>query len=167
MRYLFLCLTFVLFCAPLESKAVDCDVTGELKLTSQDAVDTFATDYGECDTMPNGLTIDSNAITQVDGLSNLVTIKGDLKLFSSQLANISGLSNLTTIEGDLRIGDGSEGTALTNLDALSNIITVGGLYLYGNDQLENIDGLTQVTTIAGDVQIGSCLLYTSPSPRDS
>ena len=85
MRYLFLCLTFVLFCAPLESKAVDCDVTGELKLTSQDAVDTFATDYGECDTMPNGLTIDSNAITQVDGLFNLVTIKGDLKLFSSQL----------------------------------------------------------------------------------
>ena len=121
MRYLFLCLTFVLFCAPLESKAVDCDVTGELKLTSQDAVDTFATDYGECDTMPNGLTIDSNVITQVDGLSNLVTIKGDLKLFSSQLSDISGLSNLTTIEGDLRIGDGSEGTALTNLDALSNV----------------------------------------------
>ncbi len=41
MRYLFLCLTFVLFCAPLESKAVDCDVTGELKLTSQEAVNTF------------------------------------------------------------------------------------------------------------------------------
>ena len=155
MRYLFLCLTFVLFCAPLESKAVDCDVTGELKLTSQDAVDTFATDYGECDTMPNGLTIDSNAITQVDGLSNLVTIKGDLKLFSSQLSDISGLSNLTTIEGDLRIGDGSEGTALTNLDALSNVTTLGGLLLFGNDQLENIDSLTQVTTIAGDVQIGS------------
>jgi len=155
MRYLFLCLTFVLFCAPLESKAVDCDVTGELKLTSQDAVDTFATDYGECDTMPNGLTIDSNAITQVDGLSNLVTIKGDLKLFSSQLSDISGLSNLTTIEGDLRIGDGSEGTALTNLDALSNVTTLGGLLLFGNDQLEDVDGLSQVTTIAGDVQIGS------------
>ena len=155
MRYLFLCLTFVLFCAPLESKAVDCDVTGELKLTSQDAVDTFATDYGECDTMPNGLTIDSNAITQVDGLSNLVTIKGDLKLFSSQLSDISGLSNLTTIEGDLRIGDSSEGTALTNLDALSNVTTLGGLLLFGNDQLEDVDGLSQVTTIAGDVQIGS------------
>ena len=41
MRYLFLCLAFVLLCAPLESKAVDCDVTGELKLTSQEAVNTF------------------------------------------------------------------------------------------------------------------------------
>ena len=155
MRYLFLCLTFVLFCAPLESKAVDCDVTGELKLTSQDAVDTFATDYGECDTMPNGLTIDSNAITQVDGLSNLVTIKGDLKLFSSQLSDISGLSNLTTIEGDLRIGDGSEGTAITNLDALSKVTTLGGLVLLGNDLLEDVDGLSNVTALPGDVLIGA------------
>ena len=73
--------------------------------------------------------IDSNTITQVNGLSNLVTIKGDLKLYSSQLSDISGLSNLTTIEGDLRVGDGSEGTALTNLDALSNVTTLGGLWL--------------------------------------
>ena len=134
-----------------------CVASNTITLTSQDQVDGFVATYGECDVTPFGLTIDSNSITQVHGLSNLVTIKGDLKLYASQLSDISGLSNLTTIEGDLRIGDGSEGTALTNLDALSKVTMLGGLVLLGNDQLEDIDGLTQVTTIAGDVQIGSKL----------
>jgi len=148
--------SFLVFLAlhPLNARAVDCAAGDEIKLTTQDAVDAFVTTYGTCDTTPYGLTIDGNTITQVDGLSNLVTIKGDLKLYSSQLADISGLSNLMTIEGDLRIGDGSEGTTLKNLDALGNVTTLGGLYLYGNDQLEDIDGLSKVTSIAGDVRLG-------------
>ncbi len=130
MRYAFLISLVLLALHPLNARAVDCDASSEIKLTTQDAVDAFATTYGACDTTPYGLTVDSNTITQVDGLSNLVAIKGDLKLYSSQLADISGLSNLTTIEGDLRIGDGSEGTALKNLRCIANVTTLGGLYFW-------------------------------------
>ncbi|MGA1104923.1 MAG: hypothetical protein ACO3T7_14970, partial [Pseudomonadales bacterium] len=132
-----------------------CAASSTIVLASQSEVDDFNETYGPCDTTPYGLTVDSNNITQVNGLSNLVTIKGDLKLYSSQLADISGLSNVTAIEGALRIGDGSEGTALKNLDALANVTTLGGLYLYGNDQLEDIDGLSKVTSVAGDIRIGN------------
>ena len=132
-----------------------CPVSGKITLINQAQVDNFATTYGACDTTPYGLTIEGSDITQVDALSALVTIKGDLKLYAPDLADLTGFANLETIEGALHVGSTSAGTSLVNVDALSKVTTLGGLVVYNNDLLEDLDGLSGVTRIVGDVCIGS------------
>ena len=128
-----------------------CPASSTITLINQAQVDNFATTYGACDTTPYGLTIDGSDITQVDALSALVTIKGDLKLYAPALADLTGFANLETIEGALHVGSTSAGTSLVNVDALSKVTTLGGLVVYNNDLLEDLDGLSGVTRIAGDV----------------
>ena len=135
----------------MAAQAQDCDATATITLINQAQVDNFATTYGACDATPYGLTIEGSDITQVDALSALVTIKGDLKLYAPALADLTGFANLETIEGALHVGSTSAGTSLVNVDALSKVTTLGGLVVYNNDLLEDLDGLSGVTRIAGDV----------------
>src|SRR5690606_39864757 len=88
---------------------------GNVSLTSQAAVNNFATDYPNC--------------TEVSG--NL-TIQG--------ANNLTPLSNLTSVGGYLNI---SYNSSLTNLDGLSNLTSVGGfLDIYNNPNLSNLYGFS-------------------------
>ena len=134
-----------------------CEMEATLVINDQDTVNAFVQNYGACDTMPYGLTISGSGITQVDGLSNLQSIRGDLKLSASDLVDISGLSSLTSVEGRILL----QGTQLANIDALSNLIQLGGFTASDNPLLENVDGLLGVTALSGFLSI-----HTNPTIWD-
>jgi len=117
---------------------------GDYVLTSQDDVDSFA-ETG-CNIISGNLRIEGPNITDLDGLSGLTSIGGDMLIFSNYaLTNIDGLSNLTTIGGKLNIWHNLE---LTNIDGLSGLSLVGGdLEIENNNELENLDGLSSLTSV--------------------
>ena len=51
-----------------------------------------------------------------------------------------------------------------NVD-ISGTLTVAGALDFGDAALSNV-GAVQLDSIAGDGDTNTCLLYTSPSPRD-
>jgi len=94
--------------------------------------------------------IDLSSLTNVD--SSLIVVE------NHSLTNLDGFSSLVNIKGDLRIGVyryGSEGNhQLQNLDGLSSLTEVGGsLYIVGNKLLSDIDGLSNLTKVGEDISI--------------
>ena len=91
------------------------------------------------------------SLTNIDGLSNLITFDGDLGIgYNATLNNLEGLSNITTVN-DLGI---LENAALTNVDGLVNLTTIGGdLIIVNNPVLTNINGFSNITS-AGDLWVG-------------
>ena len=68
------------------------------------------------------------------------------------LTNLDGLSGISSVDGDLHI---FATPALTNLDGLSGITSVGDdLEILYNDALTNIEGLSSLTSVVGDLQDG-------------
>ena len=124
--------------------AVDCSQT-DITLSFQADVDDFQDDYGPCDRIVGGLTIDGEEITHVDGLSELVSM-GNLRfLFTSELTSTAGLSNLTSIDGSLFFTDS---TSLTNVDGLAKLTSVGGTVRFSfMEALTNLDGLSALSQV--------------------
>jgi len=140
--------------------AIDCSET-DILLSSQTEVDNFQTDYGPgCDRVSGTLEIDGNDITNVDALSGLNSIGGNLRIQgNSLLGDIDGLQNLVSIDGALRV-DGNP--LLENIDGLSALTSLGvdcgsflcaSLTIRDNAALENIDALSNLDEIVGDVDI--------------
>src|SRR5690606_12196009 len=74
---------------------------GDVILTSQTEVDAFATNYPNCTEISSDLNISGSTITNLDGLSNLTSVGGNLYISSnSSLTNLDGLSNLTSVGGE-------------------------------------------------------------------
>ncbi len=122
--------------------------TGDFTFTTQAEIDAFGATYGHCTEIPGNVLIQGGDITNLDGLSALESIGGNLIIRNnSQLTNLDGLSNLTEIGGNLIIRNNSQ---LTNLDGLSNLTEIGGdLDIYNNSQLTNLDGLSALESING------------------
>jgi hypothetical protein len=87
--------------------------------------------------MPNltsvggNLGIEVTSLTNLDGLSSLTSVGGDLAITSNDvLTDISGLSSLTSVGGDLNI---SNNDALTDISGLSNLTAVGGALSIANN----------------------------------
>ena len=73
-----------------------------LTLSTQAEIDQFQSNYPGCTTINGSLNISGTDITNLDGLSVLVSIEYDLDIESnSVLMNISGLSNIKKIGGRL------------------------------------------------------------------
>src|SRR5690606_20814268 len=127
---------------------------GNVSLSSQAAVNNFATNYANCTEISGYLSISGSTITDLSPLSNLTSVGGYLYIYNnSNLINLDGLSNLTSVGGLLVIGSNSN---LTNLDGLSNLTSVGGyLSIYNNLSLTNLDGLSNLTSIGGYLVIES------------
>ncbi len=101
---------------------------GSIVLETQQQIDTFA-----CRTVEGDLTVSGANITNVDSLSSLVTIGGDLNV------------------GLFRFGNPS----LANVDGLSSVTGVGGaLRIVGNDVLTDVDGFSSLAEVGGDLQVG-------------
>ena len=131
--------TFVLI-GWTDARAEDCAATSPITLSSQAEIDAFAETYGQtCDTLTVGLTVSGGQ--NLDGLSNLVHVRGDLRLASNELSDISGLSKLKTVEGELSIYS----TELTDLDPLAALTSVGSLNIQSNGKLVDVEGLANVS----------------------
>ena len=119
-------------------------------ITNVDALSNLTSIEGELDISGN------SALLDIDGLGNLISIVGIVKIGNGfngneSLININGLLNLTSIEGELSI---SNNGALTNIDGLSNLESIfGSLYITGNSSLTNIDAFDDLTSIDGELLI--------------
>jgi len=120
-----------------------------ITFTTQEQIDNFQINYPGCTEIEGDVTIHGNDITNLDGLSVMTSIGGDLKIGdydggNSSLISLSGLENLTSIEGII-IGNND---ALTNLSGLEGITFIGGdLRIYDNDAITSLSGLESLTTI--------------------
>jgi len=118
---------------------------------NQAEIDDFGAMYVHCsDIVLGNVTISGNDITNLDGLSNVTDIGGNLTISNnSGLTNLDGLSNVTNIEGNLTISNNSQ---LTNLNELSSVTEIGGnLVISNNSGLTDISGFTNIdpATITG------------------
>lgn len=140
--------------------AVDCSET-DILLTSQAAVDSFQTDYGPgCDRVAGTLEVDGNDITNIDALSGLTSIGGNLRIQDNPLLeDVDGLQNLVLIDGSLRI-DGNP--LLQNINGLSSLSSLGvdcgsflcdSLTVRDNMVLQDIGALSGLDFILGDVDL--------------
>ncbi len=127
--------SFILFASQMVGQVC----SGNITLSDQAAVDAF-----DCTSVTGSITITGSDITNLNGLSELISVGGSLLVIdNSSLINIGGLSSLTSV-GGLRIGSNS---SLTNIDGLSALISVGGLGIDDNSSLTNIDGLSGLTAV--------------------
>ena len=111
-----------------------------IEFTSQAQIDSFQVNYPNCSEIEGDVIIYTSEwgdITNLNGLSILTSIGGNLEIFnyefgaSSYLLSLAGLEGITAIGGDLIICNNS---TLTNLSGLDNLISVGGNLYIGNDE---------------------------------
>jgi len=82
----------------------------------------------------------NNALTNVNGFSNLDSLGFFNLVGNTNLTDLSGLSHLTSFNFAIN------NSALTNLDQLSNLNTTGYAWITNNNNLTNIDGLSNITS---------------------
>jgi len=126
---------------------------------------------GNCTSITGALTITKTPCPfDLDGLSALTSVGGDLTVRESCLRNVDGLSALTSVGGTLRFS--SPNYVLQNVDGLSALTSVGGhlviqsefphwnglsaltsvggaLYISWKLELQNLDGLSALTSVGG------------------
>ena len=96
-------------------------------------------------------------ITNADtlGMSSLATIGGDFKV-SGGYANVNGLTGLNTINGNLSINE----TSITAINGIAQLQKVGGdIEISSNDLLEDISGFSGLTNCANISITNSPKLY--------
>ncbi|HRJ16579.1 MAG TPA: hypothetical protein PLI34_16395, partial [Saprospiraceae bacterium] len=157
--------------------------TGDLTFSTQQEIDDFPVDYPGCTVMPYSITITGADITDLNGLSQLVSIGGNMECIDNPLLNdLTGLSALTSIGGYLNITlnpqltslnglgalasvgdfiDINSNAALANLDGLQNLGSIStSLVITGNPSLTNLSGLAGLTSV-NDFGIADNPLLTS------
>lgn len=149
---------------------------GNYYLQSQADIDNFQTNYPDCTELEGITSISGDDITNVDGLNQLTSILGTLKIsYNNNLTNLSGLSNLNAIAWNFymetnpnleslmglnnlaTIGGGFEinvNNGLTSLVGLENLASVARLSINGNEHLTDLTGLGNINTISGLLYIG-------------
>ncbi len=91
-----------------------------------------------------------NNITTLNPLINLRTISGDLIIEQScYLTSLEGLSNLTSVGGCVRLrGDGCN-----TINGLRNLRTIGGNFTISNCAMSTLQGLENLISIGGSLEI--------------
>lgn len=136
-------LTFYILCVPLFLSAQCVN----LILNTQSAVDNYPI---QCTTPTN--VIISGSITNLDALSVITEITGDLTINFGLFTNLEGLNNLTSVAGDITISGLSN---LESLQGLESLTEVGGkLSLFNNDLLADLGGLTNLNTVGETLSLG-------------
>lgn len=159
-------------CQTADQVIADCNdpspcLQGDFYFSSQQQVDEFKMDFGNCTEIPGNITINGADITNLDGLININTINGNL-LFTENpsLVNINGLNNLRKIDGFLRLYGND---ALGNLDGLENLTNLSGsISIEYNNALTSLSGLQNIdpTTIAATDVFEDLILIGNPKLSD-
>lgn len=106
--------------------------------------------------LPDGITFTAQG--QIDNFQvnypGCTEIEGDVIITGGNISNLEGLSVLTAIYGDLHIGYDPAPTSLPNLTGLENLESVGGsLSIYKNPMLTSIGALGNLSLIGDDLLI--------------
>ncbi len=135
---------------------LNCLPFGNYYFLNQDDVDNFNLNFPNCNNINGTFSINSNNITNLDGLSNILSIGGNLSISSygagnSGLNDITGLANLSTIGGSLLI---IYNDSLTNLAGLDNLSTIGdGITIIDNNNFNDLSALSNLSSIGGTLEI--------------
>jgi len=128
---------------------------------TQEQIDNFQINYPNCTDIEGDVIISGSGISNLNGLSMLISIGGDLKIISNNvLINLTGLNNLISIAADLKIYGND---LLTSLTGLFNLTFVGGDLIIGfhfwppgpvgNPFLTSLAGLENLSAIGGNLSI--------------
>ncbi|MFD2571790.1 putative Ig domain-containing protein [Spirosoma soli] len=176
-----LLLVLCLLCVGLTAQA-QCP-TGGVTLSTQAEVNAFP---AGCPNLPGTLTISGADITNLNSLSALTSVEGQLRILNNTsltsvsglsalrqvgtsliiqnnavLPNLSGLQSLTSVEGLLTIRDNA---ALTSISSLSALRQVGAsLTIQNNAVLPNLSGLQSLTSVQNLLTIQDNAALTSIS----
>lgn len=126
-----------------------------IELTTQSDIDSFPQKYVGCDSIYGDLTISGGDISNVDSLSQLSYIGGNLFITGNlNLTSLKGLSNVTVVDGSVSIASND---SLTTISGLHNIEEVlGDFALKGNPLLDSLSNETfSIDTIWGNLQISN------------
>jgi hypothetical protein len=99
---------------------------------------------------------DEGARLNLDGLTNLFRVGGDLRIFGVPLTDLNGLRALTTVGRDLRISYNSAlvSIGIPGVDGLINLTRVGGrLQIRDNPSLTNLAGLSSLNEVRAQLII--------------
>jgi hypothetical protein len=118
----------------------------------QEDIDDFQADHPNCTEIEGNVTIKEYRIKNLDGLSALTCIRGDLNLLGTDsLYSLSGLDNIDSIAGNLIINSNFN---LMNLTGLLGMTSVGGnLEIENNDRVTSLSGLANLNFIGGKLSI--------------
>lgn len=138
------------FCiAATLTPAAHAQICPGMTLNTQAEVDAF-----NCVTVTGNLFIQGSGITNLNGLSELTSVGGNLSLFNNNdLTSITGLGALTNVGGTLGISANNDLTSLTGLNALTSVD--GGVVISNNDALTTLTGLNALTSIGGSLRINN------------
>ncbi|MDP3444048.1 MAG: hypothetical protein Q8T08_14425, partial [Ignavibacteria bacterium] len=122
-----------------------------ITFTNQAAIDNFQTNFPDCNEIEGNVLIEGTSINNLNGLSVLASIGGDLVISGNDsLTSLSGIDNLASIGGNLNIAY----NALTNIEGLDNLISIGGdLIIARNNALTSLSGINNLASIGGDLDI--------------
>jgi len=155
--------------------AMDCLPYGHYYFVNQSNIDSFPAYYPGCTELKGNTIIQGSSITNLNGLSSVISIGNNLTISTDSLKNLVGLGNLENIGEDFLIKDNyaldslvdiygltdvgknltiSNNTSLTNLWGLNNLYSIGGkMLIQDNPRLESILALYGLTSIDGDLVI--------------
>ncbi len=125
----------------------DCLPHGFYHFYSQSYIDNFHLGFPNCTVIEEYAIIHGEDITNLNGLSQLTNVNGDIRIEGNPLlTSLNGLNNLTTINGDLWVSDNA---LLPNLQGLNGLNSIGeelmiGNYPAGNPLLTSLSGLDNV-----------------------
>lgn len=123
---------------------------GNQFILSQSDVDNFSVNNPGCSTL-HGLTyIGSNTVTNLNGLSQVTHIAGDLMITNGpdntapEIIDLYGLQNIDSIDGNLYLGS----LGLTNLSGLDNLEYIGFNFQVNRlFELTSLDGLQKLKSV--------------------
>ena len=125
---------------------------GGIIFKTQEEIDSFQTDHPNCTEVEGFVSIsgDYEDITNLNGLSVLTSIEGELTISRTLLENLSGLDNLSYVGEMLAIGYND---SLIELSGLESLDSAGGLWLLGNNKLSTLNSLSNLIHLSGDLMI--------------
>ncbi len=139
-----------------------------ISFQSQIQVDSFQFNYPGCTVIEGDVFINGPDIINLNGLSVVKSIKGDLDLSCvDYLANLVGLHNLTSIGGFLGFHNTylSDFTGLNSLDSIGDGLSIGcfanSSIVCNNPFLQNLTGLEALAYIGGNLYIADCQSLTN------
>ncbi len=153
-------LLFISFIFSLSLHAQPC-LPGGITFTAQSQIDNFQTANPNCTQIGGNVSIQGADIANLNNLSVIESIGGDLIITSNDaLVNLTGLNNLEWVGGAMRV---QNNPSLANIDGLENLAAVRGdfFYIANNPPLNSVSGLSSLDSVGGIFQIWSMPLLTN------
>ena len=127
---------------------LSCLPYGNYYFYTQEDIENFSSNYPGCVELEGLVWISEEYITSLEGLNDIISINGDLKVYSTEnLTSLEGLENLQSVTGTFSIAHNDR---LASTNGLNNLYHVGGkLDLYWNDSLMSLEGLENLSSAGG------------------